>query len=305
MASVSKTANQRRIAFVESCFGSHGVPLQSEGRTLLGEGLMNKVCRKALKPRMFFLFNDMLVYGTVVKEKEKYSKQVVIPVDEVRVVSLSDTTRIKNAFCVVSFQKSFTVQASTPKEKAEWIRHLALVTKKPPASRVSDVLPDGFAPNWVADEGASVCMHCNATKFTFLNRKHHCRKCGIVVCGPCSTHQLLLPKQAPKPLRVCDQCYEEDLKLGHQEATYYSARTSTTSSSGQPTHTAQSAAQAVEAEQRPIASDADDVSDTEDEVDLIRQPSQYPDQALVEAAQTSLEQLQLNQPTNFFADHVS
>ena len=39
--------------------------------------------------------------------------------------------------------------------------------------------------------------------------QHHCRKCGAVVCGPCSTQRFVLPSQSSKPLRVCSVCYEE------------------------------------------------------------------------------------------------
>ena len=39
--------------------------------------------------------------------------------------------------------------------------------------------------------------------------QHHCRKCGAVVCGACSTRRYLLPSQSSKPIRVCDPCYEQ------------------------------------------------------------------------------------------------
>ncbi|KAI0241102.1 hypothetical protein LSAT2_001612, partial [Lamellibrachia satsuma] len=38
---------------------------------------------------------------------------------------------------------------------------------------------------------------------------HHCRKCGAVVCGPCSSQRWLLAEQASKPLRVCLNCYHK------------------------------------------------------------------------------------------------
>ncbi|CAG2060156.1 unnamed protein product, partial [Timema podura] len=61
---------------------------------------------------------------------------------------------------------------------------------------------------WVPDSEAVVCMHCKKTQFTVLNRRHHCRKCGAVVCGPCSSKRLMLPNQSSKPLRVCLNCYD-------------------------------------------------------------------------------------------------
>ena len=81
---VNSEANARRIALVESCFGSAGQPLSVPGRVLVGEGILTKACRKKLKPRQFFLFNDLLVYGNIIINKKKYNKQHIIPLEEVR-----------------------------------------------------------------------------------------------------------------------------------------------------------------------------------------------------------------------------
>ncbi len=35
------------------------------------------------------------------------------------------------------------------------------------------------APTWVKDQEASMCMRCSS-KFSVLNRRHHCRACGSV-----------------------------------------------------------------------------------------------------------------------------
>ena len=43
------------------------------GRVLVGEGVLTKLCRKKPKPRQFFLFNDILVYGNIVINKKKVS----------------------------------------------------------------------------------------------------------------------------------------------------------------------------------------------------------------------------------------
>jgi len=48
-----------------------GQPLQAVGRALVGEGVLIKMCRKKPKPRQFFLFNDILIYGNVVINKKK------------------------------------------------------------------------------------------------------------------------------------------------------------------------------------------------------------------------------------------
>ena len=46
-------------------------PLAIPHRVLVGEGVLTKMCRKKPKPRQFFLFNDILVYGNIVISKKK------------------------------------------------------------------------------------------------------------------------------------------------------------------------------------------------------------------------------------------
>ena len=55
---------------------------------------------------------------------------------------------------------------------------------------------------------------------SFSLTKHHCRKCGAVVCGTCSNRRFLLPYQAERPLRVCISCYEA-LTTAHAESDRY------------------------------------------------------------------------------------
>lgn len=66
-----------------------GIP----GRVLVGEGVLTKMCRKRSKPRQFFLFNDILVYGNIVIGKKKYNKQHLIPLEEVQLQGLEDNER--------------------------------------------------------------------------------------------------------------------------------------------------------------------------------------------------------------------
>lgn len=49
-------------------------------------------------------------------------------------------------------------------------------------------------PPWQADSEVSKCPICR-TAFTFWSRKHHCRKCGRVVCANCSPHRITIPRQ--------------------------------------------------------------------------------------------------------------
>lgn len=49
-------------------------------------------------------------------------------------------------------------------------------------------------PRWQPDHEVSECPICGRT-FTFWFRKHHCRKCGRVVCATCSPHRITIPRQ--------------------------------------------------------------------------------------------------------------
>ncbi|KAE9986245.1 hypothetical protein EG328_006248 [Venturia inaequalis] len=49
-------------------------------------------------------------------------------------------------------------------------------------------------PKWQADAEVTHCPFCK-NQFTFFYRKHHCRKCGRVVCASCSPHRITIPRQ--------------------------------------------------------------------------------------------------------------
>lgn len=49
-------------------------------------------------------------------------------------------------------------------------------------------------PRWQPDDETTECPICEAP-FSFWYRKHHCRKCGRVVCASCSPHRITIPRQ--------------------------------------------------------------------------------------------------------------
>lgn len=49
-------------------------------------------------------------------------------------------------------------------------------------------------PRWQPDAEVTLCPICH-TQFSFFVRKHHCRKCGRVVCNSCSPHRIIIPHQ--------------------------------------------------------------------------------------------------------------
>ena len=53
---------------------------------------------------------------------------------------------------------------------------------------------DFVLPRWQPDAEVTTCPICG-TSFSFWYRKHHCRKCGRVVCANCSPHRITIPRQ--------------------------------------------------------------------------------------------------------------
>ncbi|XP_075964862.1 zinc finger FYVE domain-containing protein 26 isoform X1 [Anarhichas minor] len=62
--------------------------------------------------------------------------------------------------------------------------------------------------DWVPDTKRDVCMVCQRERFTMFNRRHHCRRCGRLVCHSCSEHKMSVDgRPGDEEVRVCDQCY--------------------------------------------------------------------------------------------------
>ena len=61
---------------------------------------------------------------------------------------------------------------------------------------------------WVPDKEAPDCHICRMP-FTPINRRHHCRRCGSVVCAQHSLAKMIVPRvNAKQRVRVCDHCSE-------------------------------------------------------------------------------------------------
>nr|CCC96087.1 unnamed protein product [Trypanosoma congolense IL3000] len=79
---------------------------------------------------------------------------------------------------------------------------------------VSEHVVDPFRTQmWERDEATTACFSCNRF-FTFLVRRHHCRRCGLIYCHDCSSYLGTLPDKAGtlessrRWVRLCKDCYE-------------------------------------------------------------------------------------------------
>ena len=60
-------------------------------------------------------------------------------------------------------------------------------------------------PAWMDQNEITNCPICSI-EFSVVKRKHHCRCCGGVVCGPCSGQNLVVPGVEKAAKRVCNPC---------------------------------------------------------------------------------------------------
>jgi hypothetical protein len=68
-------------------------------------------------------------------------------------------------------------------------------------------LPSFVGVRWVPDSDCEQCTAC-ASPFTMIRRRHHCRNCGRIFCGRCSSNQLSIPELGyDMKVRVCNLCF--------------------------------------------------------------------------------------------------
>eukprot|EP01064_Diplonema_japonicum_P034220 TRINITY_DN7027_c0_g1_i4.p1 TRINITY_DN7027_c0_g1~~TRINITY_DN7027_c0_g1_i4.p1 ORF type:complete len:725 (+),score=109.40 TRINITY_DN7027_c0_g1_i4:741-2915(+) len=58
---------------------------------------------------------------------------------------------------------------------------------------------------WAPDSSSHTCTRCS-NLFTLLTRRHHCRKCGKLVCAKCSPLRMPVPSVTHSLVRVCLDC---------------------------------------------------------------------------------------------------
>uniref|UniRef100_M4B1V8 FYVE-type domain-containing protein n=1 Tax=Hyaloperonospora arabidopsidis (strain Emoy2) TaxID=559515 RepID=M4B1V8_HYAAE len=74
-----------------------------------------------------------------------------------------------------------------------------------PAGRRGNSAVAEFTPKrWQVEDHCGIC----SSEFSLLNTRHHCRACGLSVCGKHSKSKAIVPTSLSKvPQRVCDKCY--------------------------------------------------------------------------------------------------
>ncbi|NXG29160.1 FGD6 protein, partial [Dromaius novaehollandiae] len=221
--------NFQKLMQIQYSLNGHHEIVQP-GRVFLKEGTLMKLSRKVMQPRMFFLFNDALLYTTPV-QSGMYKLNNMLSLAGMKVKKPTQEA-YQNELNIESVERSFILSASSAMERDEWLdaisRSIEEYTKKRitfnPSRSLEEADPEkqeedsplgSKAPIWIPDTRATMCMICTS-EFTLTWRRHHCRACGKIVCQACSSNKHSLDYMKNQPARVCDHCFRELQKQDNQ-----------------------------------------------------------------------------------------
>jgi len=117
-------------------------------------------------------------------------------------------------FQIIGVGKSFTVYADSLDNKKEWMIILQdTITKHKQNynNKGGEAIDNHAAAVWIPDDAVDDCMLCKKEFSQFLRRKHHCRRCGIIICSECSRNKAIVPGvDKSKEVRICDKCKDKN-----------------------------------------------------------------------------------------------
>ncbi|XP_033883138.3 FYVE, RhoGEF and PH domain-containing protein 6-like [Acipenser ruthenus] len=222
--------NFQKLMQIQYSLNGHPEIVQP-GRVFLKEGTLMKLSRKVMQPRLFFLFNDGLLYTTPV-QSGMYKLNNMLSLAGMK-VSKPTQEAYQNELNIESVERSFILSACSATERDAWLEAISKAindyTKKritfsaskseeaDPVEVESDTPLGSKAPIWIPDPRATMCMVCTC-EFTLTWRRHHCRACGKIVCQACSSNKHSLEYLKNQPARVCDHCFRELQKNDNQSS---------------------------------------------------------------------------------------
>jgi len=199
--------NRDEIRKIEAEF-SGNVSFIAPSRSFKYKGQLVKKCRRYDVLYEFFLFSDLLVYASKLPGTGKLKLHRAIDIDQSFSVNIDIKSAEKNpAFVINNSNKSFVVYAPSLEEMGVWMEYLQKAVKEERSKRkgkAENKTTIAAKPLWAQDSTSSDCACCKKA-FTIYLRRHHCRKCGCLVCSACSKRRMKL-HGGNTPERVCDIC---------------------------------------------------------------------------------------------------
>ncbi|KAK7236736.1 lipid binding protein, partial [Aureococcus anophagefferens] len=181
---------------------------------------LKKVNRGGPKQYLFVLLDDALLYCRAVPNGDALELNHELPLETV--VAGLGNHGAATALRVESPAKSFLCVSADAGRDGLSVESWAEAVGAAAAARrekTGAAPPAALAPVWTVDGHGDDCSLCGKL-FTLFDRKHHCRKCGRLVCHACSGEKLLLPDADARAgesfQRACVTCH-----AAHVDGTAY------------------------------------------------------------------------------------
>ena len=116
---------QRDLVGVDSFFAAATSPRSTANKYFVREGSLQKLSRKGYQQRMFFLFNDVLLYCA--RSSNPVLQFKVHGEYQLRHMQIEDGNphiNIPNSFTIYSANRSLLIAAVSADEKAKWLQNL-------------------------------------------------------------------------------------------------------------------------------------------------------------------------------------
>ncbi|RHZ25056.1 hypothetical protein DYB26_002174, partial [Aphanomyces astaci] len=178
------------VVAIRGSFSWHDVLTDALGRTM---------STKRKDKVMVHMFNDMLLYSDVVSADTFHARRVVDFRSSACRVDETVPSSYVNLFGADALECGFM-------DKQAWVSAIGSLIAHTQATTTSPAVDNAAAVVWIPDSVAEECSQCGKP-FRLLWRRHHCRRCGFVVCGHCSEHRSILFDNDPRPVRVCTTCH--------------------------------------------------------------------------------------------------
>ncbi|TYZ63933.1 hypothetical protein PybrP1_002899 [[Pythium] brassicae (nom. inval.)] len=221
---VRRQENLETVLQTQRQFGGQ-LALFTRDRRLVKAGKLVKMSTKRQEEVMLHLFNDILLYSGVLitggyrirRVVHLASKAAGVRCDLPATYDALVETKSLGADCgflITSLEKTFVLFAATPAARTEWVDAIRDAIRD--AQQLAAADRDGGAGEgpadaaalWVPDAVVGSCTICQSA-FKVYFRRHHCRRCGAVVCGNCSGQRsLLFVGDSAREERVCNPCFK-------------------------------------------------------------------------------------------------
>jgi len=150
------------------------------------------------KERYLALFNDIILYATPLPYTNKLKQPHIIPLNAMKI----ESDQCLQKLILLANPKSIEIMFETVHDATLWRREIGLLQ-----AMTNWAQRQVYAPIWQPDNSKSHCTNCNG-RFTILNRRHHCRCCGILICGKCTQQTLLSSRNTVR----CGNCISTEIQ---------------------------------------------------------------------------------------------